>query len=171
MDTLVCSTCKETKPVSDFTENKSKARRFHYSCKKCMAHKAMLRRRSKPLKEEQKEMARIRSSEWRKNNSSRNKQIKKDWRLRNSDVKNAANARRRASKLNATPDWLTEEDLTQIKYLYEIARDAKILTGEDYHVDHIVPLKGNDVCGLHVPWNLQVLPAAKNLSKGNRHEN
>ena len=171
MDALACSTCKEVKTIINFTENKSKARGFHYSCKKCMAHKAAIRRRTKPLNEEQKERARIRSSEWRENNPARNKKIKADWRQRNLQVKNAANARRRAAKLNATPNWLTEEDLKQIKYLYGLARDAKILTGDDYHVDHIVPLKGKDVCGLHVPWNLQVLPASKNLSKGNRHEN
>ena len=53
--------------------------------------------------------------------------------------------------------------------MYWLASDLFKVTGEEYHVDHIVPLVGVDVCGLHVPWNLQVLPSDLNLKKGNKH--
>jgi hypothetical protein len=71
-------------------------------------------------------------------------------------------------KSRAVPKWLTEDEYQQIKDFYEIARMFKLFTGQDYHVDHIVPLQGKNVCGLHVPWNLQVIPARENLSKSNK---
>jgi hypothetical protein len=77
-------------------------------------------------------------------------------------------AKRRAAKLKALPKWLTPEQLEQIKELYTCAQMFKLYTGEEYHVDHIVPLQGENVCGLHVPWNLQVIPAKENLSKSNK---
>lgn len=68
----------------------------------------------------------------------------------------------------ATPSWLTEAQLEEIAYFYYIAKEAKLTSGEVYHVDHIIPLRGELVCGLHVPWNLQVLPADVNIRKSNR---
>lgn len=76
--------------------------------------------------------------------------------------------KRRAAKLKALPKWLTKEELEQIKELYTCAQMFKLYTGQEYHVDHIVPLQGENVCGLHVPWNLQVIPAKENLSKSNK---
>lgn len=74
--------------------------------------------------------------------------------------------RDRRSK-EATPTWLTSEQKQQIVDIYEHMRDCRAVTGEEYHVDHIVPLRGEDICGLHVPWNLQVLPAYVNIAKSN----
>jgi hypothetical protein len=68
---------------------------------------------------------------------------------------------RRAKKLKATPGWLTAE---QRKEMTEIYRNRP----EGYHVDHLVPLQGKNVTGLHVPWNLQYLPAVENIRKGNK---
>ena len=58
----------------------------------------------------------------------------------------------------ATPPWANLEDILSF---YD-NRPA------GYHVDHVIPLRGRDVCGLHVRANLQYLPASENLSKGNR---
>jgi hypothetical protein len=86
----------------------------------------------------------------------------------NKDAFLARANKRRAAKLQALPKWLTKAEHEQIKELYTCAQMFKLYTGEEYHVDHIVPLQGENVCGLHVPWNLQVIPAKENLSKSNK---
>jgi hypothetical protein len=71
--------------------------------------------------------------------------------------------RRRHAKLQRTPKWLTEE---HIKQLQEIIRKCP----KGYEIDHIVPLQGKNVSGLHVPWNIQYLPKTVNRAKWARHE-
>lgn len=75
--------------------------------------------------------------------------------------------RRQAAKMQRTPGWLDADDF---RPFYELARQRTEETGIPHHVDHIVPLQGKLVSGLHVPWNLQVLPAKANQSKGNRFQ-
>ena len=83
---------------------------------------------------------------------------------------NARSAFRRARKRQATPPWLTPEHKKKIESHYVRARRKTAETGILYHVDHIVPLISEHVCGLHVPWNLRAIPASINLSKKNRHD-
>jgi len=163
----VCSTCQETKTLNEYTPRKNRPLGVHYSCKVCLAKRAKVQRSKKPQTNLQKEAAKQRSAEWRKQFPLENKQIKSSWRKNNLHIKAAANARRRASQLRGSPKWLSAKQKEQIQNIYWLAKDLKAVTGEDYHVDHIIPLQGKNVSGLHVPWNLQVLPADINLSKRN----
>lgn len=88
------------------------------------------------------------------------------WAAVNPERIYAKKARRRASELNATPKWAETEDLGDF---YLIARMFRLYTGQEYHVDHVVPLQNKLVCGLHCEANLQVLPGAENRSKSNRY--
>ena len=80
----------------------------------------------------------------------------------NRDKYSAYLAKYRAKKLCATPKWLTNTQLLQIQQFYTKAKDSGL------EVDHIVPLQGENVCGLHVPWNLQLLSRSENASKSNK---
>jgi len=79
----------------------------------------------------------------------------------------ARSIKRQARVKRATPSWV---DFEAIKKIYIKRQVVSERTGIQHHVDHIVPLLGKNVCGLHVPWNLQVIPAADNLSKSNKWE-
>ena len=80
-------------------------------------------------------------------------------------IENALNAKRRATKLNATPAWA---DLEKIQQIYILCRQISETTGVLHHVDHVVPLQGRRVCGLHVETNLRIIPATENLTKANK---
>jgi 5-methylcytosine-specific restriction endonuclease McrA len=69
---------------------------------------------------------------------------------------------------DATPPWITLKEKRQIRDLYLEARNLTRQHGELYVVDHIVPLRSDIVCGLNVPWNLQILTQKDNLSKSNK---
>lgn len=78
----------------------------------------------------------------------------------------AANAKRDADRKQATPEWANFEI---IKDYYVRAAAWSKLSNEPHHVDHIVPIRSDLVCGLHCQANLRIIPAYENISKGNRH--
>jgi 5-methylcytosine-specific restriction endonuclease McrA len=92
------------------------------------------------------------------------------WRRTNSGIVNNLTALRRAAKIRATPKWLTKEHLEQIKMFYIESNSLTTITGVQHNVDHIVPLQGENVSGLHVPWNLQILTASENSAKINQFD-
>lgn len=80
---------------------------------------------------------------------------------------NANKAKRKAAKKQRTPKWLTDIDFERIETQYRLAEILTKLHNEPWHVDHIIPLQGKLVSGLHVPSNLQVLRGSENCSKQN----
>ena len=79
-------------------------------------------------------------------------------------------ASQRASKLKRTPKWLTKEDHSKIRAIYRQSMELTKETGIQHHVDHVIPMQGETVSGLHVPDNLQIITAEENLRKNNKYE-
>ena len=92
----------------------------------------------------------------------------KAWRSRNTLLVNADNKNRRRKHRQASPPWLTRKQRFEMRELYKIATTMVQTTGVKYVVDHIVPLRSEFVCGLHVPWNLRVITQEENLKKSNK---
>lgn len=94
----------------------------------------------------------------------------RDWQKANPEKVKERNKRRIAYIKEQTPSWITEEDRKQMATEFLLAKWCTTMMGELYTVDHIVPLRGKTVSGLHVPWNLQVIPAKANFEKHAKFE-
>lgn len=110
------------------------------------------------------------SSDWNKQHPEKLRQSGKLLYRKYPEKTNARYAKRRASKKQATPRWLTEGDLFFIQEAYALAKQREKIFGYRWEVDHIVPLSNKFVCGLHVPQNLRVVPHSVNRSKGNKFQ-
>jgi 5-methylcytosine-specific restriction endonuclease McrA len=96
--------------------------------------------------------------QYRSNQTTQSERFKR-WQQNNREKVRLKNANERAARLQRLPLWANKE---AIKEFY-------LSCPEGYHVDHIIPLRGNNVSGLHIIENLQYLPAKENMSKGNRY--
>ena len=113
---------------------------------------------------------RAKTNRWRKANPERVAELSRQTRLKHKARVLANKAKYRASKRNKTPIWVDKEHLWLIKQAYELAILRTKQFGFIWHVDHIIPLNGVNVSGLHVIENIQVIPAAENLLKNNKYE-
>lgn len=105
--------------------------------------------------------------DWSARNRGKRSEYSRQYSSKNPGKIRQMKAKRKAAKIQRTPSWLTVEHRLQISAIY-IEAAARRRAGEDVHVDHIVPLRGINVSGLHVPWNLAIIPASVNQRKSNK---
>jgi hypothetical protein len=160
-----CKRCLTTKEYTSFNKDASRKDGYHTYCRECGSVY------SKKAYEAKKQYYIDKASSWRKNNLEKSKVYAKKSRQKNKARRRADWMHYTTKKLQACPKWLTNEQHRSIKDKYVVAKYLEELTGNliKYHVDHIVPLRGVGVCGLHVPWNLQILNAKDNMSKKNKY--
>lgn len=117
-----------------------------------------------------KDHIRVENAIYYKNNKNTINKKTSKWAKDNvSKVRNKSN-RRRCLKIKATPQWLFDFDKDYISHIYQQSNWIQELEGVKYNVDHIIPLKNELVCGLNVPWNLQILTKKDNSKKHNKFD-
>lgn len=144
-----CNTCNNLLMLDNFSTNNTTRSKKDNICKTCSNKKCR--------------------EYYSKNKETINKRQKK-YATNNSDLFNEKAAKRRAAKIQRTPKWLSNKDRFFLKEIYSLAKEREKYTNIKWHVDHIIPLQGEFVSGLHVPSNLQVIPAIENIRKKNRYE-
>lgn len=190
--TKLCASCKIDKGIEEFSVRKRMPDGRYYYCKECDRSRAAIWRANRG------DIHRAGSTKWRLANPTAVKQMNLEWRNKNAakvkadkiayyrqnaDKVNAkkkewyeANKGRivhkvgqtKANRLRAAPPWLTDDHWTFMEITYRMSQELTRRFGFEFHVDHIHPMVGKNFCGLHTPWNLQVIPAVENMRKGNR---
>jgi hypothetical protein len=173
-----CSKCQLMLDVSNFTKSSTSKSGYVNYCRACtneiyMAKAEYISERNKKFRDQNREKIREKDSKyyeknkekiiakttaWRSENQDLAKSYEKKWRDSNRHMRLAAQAAYRSAKDSATPKWLTSSHKKNIQEFYKNCPKGM-------EVDHIVPIRSNVACGLHVPWNLQYLPAKINHAK------
>lgn len=159
MQLKICGMCRIAKSLSDFHKRALSKDGLHSRCKSCMKEYARGRNAINA------DAVREKGRKYYAANSESMKEYTRVWLKNNPHVMRTINAKRRAAKLKATPAWMNPEKVAEF---YFTADFLGMVTGEWHHVDHVVPLQSEAVCGLHWEGNLQVLTEAENVKKGNR---
>lgn len=169
----ICKGCKDVLPLTKefYYYNKIKESWFA-ECKECNKDRSAKWNKENPeqykanCKRHQQENPEL-YTEYKRAEYERNKESYAEYQKvyrktpNGKATREALNRERELAKIQATPAWLTQAQREEMKTIYANRP-------EGYHVDHIVPIKGKNVCGLHVPWNLQYLLATENSRKYNK---
>lgn len=184
---MECSICKEDKPVSEFYI-RARTGNPRADCKKC----CYIRSRAWVSKNPEVDMAAKRrhatKPEVKLKNAERQKKTdrtlilqrhyaknkvkvdsrNRDWARANPEMVRVYKANRKAAELSRTPGWFSEIDEFILVEASSLARQRQHATGFKWEVDHVVPLQGKLVSGLHIGNNLAVVPQVINRSKLNK---
>lgn len=184
----MCSKCKETKELNQFSKDKQKKDGLYSQCRSCRSldgkseitrerDRARYPKRAEKLKSQLREKYSknsqkyiLRSEAYRNKNREKHNKCSLIWQKNNRDIANAIHAKYKETKKIQTPKWLTKSHILEIKEFYLLAKELQWLSEGRLEVDHIIPLQGENICGLNVPWNLQIIPKSLNAIKGNRIE-
>lgn len=178
MQTKVCTKCKTEKALEDFYKKPQSKCGYFSECKKCniergksyyTKHDTEIIEKHRVIGYAKKIEYKEKAIDWQKEYYKKNK-IKidaknKKFATENKPVIRAILARRRAAKLKQTAKWA---NFKVIKSIYAECDLKSKETGILHHVDHIIPLQGKFVSGLHVEYNLRIIPAKDNLQKHNK---
>jgi len=156
---FVCSQCSIEKSFREFYRNRAMAHGLDYHCKECSKSKFKNWRINNIEQEKERRL------NYYENNFEKIMITRKIYIENNLDKINVMRAKRRAAELRANVSWANQD---KIKEFYAESIRRTKMTGIQHHVDHIVPLVNDHVCGLHNEFNLQVLTASENSSKRNK---
>ena len=169
-----CKSCGEVKPLDSFHKRTAAKDGHQVVCKPCAIARAVKHQRDnaatalpriKAWGEANKEKTLAYKAKWKDENKERNSEINSVWKKSNPERVRAASNKRNAIQRQATPVWANQFFISEA---YDLAKLRTKATGIKWSVDHIIPLSGDVVCGLHVENNLQVIPLSENCRKGTR---
>lgn len=183
----ICSKCKFNKPFEAFIPAINTRSGYLASCGLCtqksaalkyLKNKTIIKIKSKAYylknscrikqrallwKKKNTEQKAYKNAQWAKLNCEKSRQSKRNWKLRNPGKVKSDKMLRYITQVQATPRWLSLADKQNIEKFYAACPKG-------WHVDHVVPLRGAIVSGLHILTNLQYLPAIDNIRKSNKFE-
>lgn len=180
-----CPKCDKSKDISEFGRNARRYDGLTSYCKICISeyrkekgydtserkkeyhleNKEKFNRQSREYYQKNREKCLENKKEYHQKNQEKLARYHKEWRRNNPDKKNASNNKRRASKIQRTPAWM---DGWKVQQYYSMAKKLTESTGIKFVVDHIIPLQGMLVSGLHVENNLQIITEEENGKKYNK---